>query len=82
MNIIIEIDTDPTKVNPKLYLSGVLEGTDFKDVQEHSNEFGDWKFIAHNVTESHWERVKPIIHERLTDLCDTGYIRHACMRTD
>lgn len=72
----IELDCAPGDPRPDVLIGTVLEGTGLAKKETCLRFFGNWKWDYSEVPEEEWERIQPILKERITKLYETGVIRY------
>ena len=73
----IDLDCAPGSTRPGDLLPGVLKGLEIKKDPEQTSSrlFGNWEW-RFKTTEAKYNKVKPIIQERITQLYNSGIIRY------
>lgn len=72
----IEIGCPPGPPRPHDLLPGVIEGTGLEVREPVSMVFGDWEWDYNDVDPEKWEKIKPILEERLIALYNAGVVRY------
>jgi hypothetical protein len=73
----IDLDCAPGSLRPGDLLPGVLEGLNIKKDPEDTvvRFFGNWRW-EFKTSKKKYERIKPIIKERITSLYNSSIIRY------
>jgi len=72
----IELDCPPGHPRPGDLYPGVIEGTGLPPRETVSRFFGNWTWDYNDLPRSEWERVQPILKQRITALYERGVIRY------
>jgi len=72
----IELDCPPGNPRPGDLIDGVIEGTGLPKREDVSRCFGNWKWRYDDISCEEWEKVKPTLKERITELYHAGLIRY------
>jgi len=72
----IELDCPPGHPRPGDLYPGVIEGTGLPERKPVGMFFGNWTWDYNDLPRSEWERVQPILKERITALYERGMIRY------
>lgn len=81
MEYSIELDCPPLMPRPSDYIAGVIKGTVLEGKPELEPEntvsrcFGNWEW-HYELDEEEYEKVMPILKERITALYNAGFIRY------
>ena len=71
----IELDCAPFGPRPGDYFPGVIEGTSLVTKEPENKCFGNWTWNYNEVSCEAWEKVRPLLKERITKLYKSGSIR-------
>ena len=72
----IELDCPPGDPRPGDLIASVIEGTGLPLRERVGAFFGNWTWDYNDIPEAEWEKVKPILKERITALYHSGVIRY------
>ena len=72
----IELDCPPGCPRPGDLIGGVIKGTGLKTKETVSRFFGNWMWDYNDIPEKKWEKIKPVLKERVTNLYNQGLIRY------
>jgi hypothetical protein len=76
MNQIIELDCPPMQPRPDTYISGVIKDTGLPERKPSSCCFGEWTWDYSDISAVEWQRVLPIIEQRIISLYESKCIRY------
>ena len=71
----IELDCEPGIARPNLYIKDVIEGCELELKEPDGKFFGNWTWV-YNVEQEHYDRIKPLLEERISQLYHKGAIRY------
>jgi hypothetical protein len=72
----IELDCPPGSPRPGDLIAGVIEGTGLVLKEPVSKLFGEWTWSYQDVSCEDWDKIQPILKERITTLYESGRIRY------
>lgn len=72
----IELDCQPGNPRPGDLIEAVIADTGLPKRETVSRVFGNWKWDYSDIPAEQWEKVKPILKERVTKLYNSGVIRY------
>lgn len=72
----IELDCPPGNPRPGDLISQVIEGTGLQEQKTTMRFFGNWKWDYQDVSCEEWDKVQPILKERVATLYKKGWIRY------
>jgi len=72
----IELDCPPFYPRPGDLIAGVIEGTGLVLKEDVSKVFGNWKWDYSEVSCEEWDKIQPVLKERITKLYESGRIRY------
>jgi hypothetical protein len=72
----IELDCPPGSPRPGDLIAEVIEGTGLELRDTVSRFFGNWKWDYNDVSQEEWDKLKPILRERIKALYQRGVIRY------
>lgn len=72
----IELDCPPGSPRPGDLIAQVIAGTGLPLREDCMRCFGNWKWSYDDVSCEEWDRIQPIIKERITALYNSGRIRY------
>ena len=72
----IELDCPPGSPRPGDLLPGIVEGTGLQIKEPFTKFFGNWTWDYSDVPADEWDKIKPLLKERITSLYEAGLIRY------
>ena len=72
----IELDCPPGGTRPGDLIANVIAGTGLEAREPVSKLFGEWTWDYNDVPQEDWDRIKPVLAERIRALYDKGVIRY------
>ena len=72
----IELDCAPGEPRPGDLIAGVIKGTGLMEKETESRLFGNWRWDYSEVSDDEWEKIRPVLKERIKRLYDNGIIRY------
>jgi len=72
----IELDCRPGYPRPSDLIDGVIEGTGLVKKNAKSTLFGCWTWDYSEVSDPDWQKIQPILEERIDKLYKIGKIRY------
>lgn len=72
----IEIDCPPGFPRPSDLIDAVIEGTGLPKREDVSRVFGEWTWDYNDISPEQWEKIQPILKERLVKLYEAGTVRY------
>lgn len=72
----IELDCAPGNPRPGDLIAGVIEGTGLPLKDTVMKLFGNWKWNYQEVSCEEWDKIQPIVKQRITKLYESGIIRY------
>lgn len=72
----IELDCPPGLPRPGDLIAGVIKDTGLPFKEKVSTFFGNWVWDYSDIPDYIWEKIKPILKERITNLYKKGIISY------
>lgn len=72
----IELDCAPGFPRPDDLIGGVIEGTGLEKRETVSRIFGNFTWDYSDVDPKEWNKIKPLLKERVSKLFNEGTIRY------
>lgn len=72
----IELDCPPGGIRPGDLYPSVIKDTGLPERKTVGRFFGNWTWDYSDIPEDQWQKVKPILKDRITKLYNDGIIRY------
>jgi hypothetical protein len=72
----IELDCFPGFNRPGNFIDQIIEGTGLPQKEPVSKFFGNWIWDYSEVSKIEWNKIRPILRQRITELYDLKIIRY------
>ena len=72
----INLDCAPGNPRPGDLIGGVIAGLDLPAREPVSKFFGNWCWNYSDIAEDVWNKARPVLKERITQLYNKGLIRY------
>lgn len=72
----IELDCAPGTPRPGDLIGGVIKGLGLESKEPVAKFFGNWTWDYSDVPKEKWEKIRPTLKARITELYNEGFIRY------